>query len=104
MKNRIYNPVTRRMEVEGSEHHKPSYIAMANSLLDAAVNTVKRVAKGEEVLATDEVLAERKATCLECPQWNPRGWGGGGRCEACGCSGLKLTLAASQCPIGKWAR
>lgn len=104
MAKRVYNPETRRMEVEPPDGYKPTIISMAKNLGDVAISTAKIVAKGERPLATDEVVAERKAICLDCPNWNPRGYNGMGKCEACGCSGFKIKLAASRCPINKWVR
>lgn len=47
-------------------------------------------------------LAERKGICVECEHWNAGAFGGLGRCGKCGCSGVKLRLATSRCPAGKW--
>lgn len=104
MATRTYNPVTKRMEVEPPANHKPTIISMAASLGEVAISSAKLVAKKQPVLASDEVVEERKATCLGCLNWNPRGYKGLGRCEACGCSGLKVKLSASKCPLLKWAR
>lgn len=104
MAKRTYNPVTKRMEVETPANHKPTIISMARSLGGVAISSAKLMAKKQPVMASDEVVAERKATCLDCPNWNPMGYRGLGKCEACGCSGLKVKLTASQCPISKWKR
>lgn len=105
MAKRIYNPVTKRMEVvEVPANYKPTIVSMAKSLGGVVVASGKLAAKKQPVLASDEVVAERKATCLGCLNWNPRGYMGLGRCEACGCSGLKVKLAASKCPLLKWTR
>ena len=104
MAERYYNPETKRMEVLLPGMPKPTLSSMAASLGRAAIDTAKRVVSGQKPLATDEVVTERKETCLACLNWNPRGYGGTGKCEACGCSALKLTLAASKCPLSKWVR
>ena len=104
MAARTYNPVTKRMEVATPANHKPTVISMAVGLGSVAISSAKLAIKKQPVLASDEVVAERKATCLGCLNWNPRGYKGLGRCEACGCSGLKVKLTASKCPIFKWTR
>lgn len=43
-------------------------------------------------------LQARKDKCGACPNWNPAGWMGKGRCTLCGCSGLKLEWATEECP------
>lgn len=53
-------------------------------------------------LVDDTVLAERKAICIACEFWQGDGYMGAGKCSKCGCSGVKLKLASSNCPIGKW--
>lgn len=102
MANRIYNPVTQRMEVEGSENHVPTIISMAMDFGSVVVESAKLAARGEPVIASDEVINQRTLVCLGCLNWNPRGYGGLGKCEACGCSALKLKVAASRCPLSKW--
>lgn len=55
-----------------------------------------------EPLVTAEVLEQRRAICQECNFY------GGSRsllkvaCQRCGCSGLKVMLTSSVCPITKW--
>lgn len=44
----------------------------------------------------------RKKICASCEHWNADAFGGLGRCGKCGCSGVKLRLATSKCPVGKW--
>lgn len=43
-------------------------------------------------------LQARRDKCGACPNWNPAGWMGRGRCTLCGCSGVKLEWATEQCP------
>jgi hypothetical protein len=45
---------------------------------------------------------KRKSICLGCSFWDDVAWGGLGKCNKCGCSGVKLKMAASKCPIGLW--
>lgn len=50
-----------------------------------------------------EILAERKAACRACDQWDAQALKGSGRCKKCGCSTwAKLRMATERCPIGKW--
>lgn len=56
-------------------------------------------------VTTQEQLDARLEVCQACPYWG--GTTGGqlvsSRCGKCGCSGLKLALATSKCPLGKWS-
>jgi hypothetical protein len=47
----------------------------------------------------------RKAECDVCPYYVAGGNLGLGECQApgCGCTRVKLALATSKCPLGKWA-
>lgn len=51
-----------------------------------------------------ETLDKRLSICQACNYWG--GVSGGslmqGKCGKCGCSGLKLAMATTKCPIGKW--
>lgn len=51
---------------------------------------------------TKEEHAERLAICRGCEYWDGRGYFGLGKCRKCGCSGAKLWLKSSHCPIAKW--
>lgn len=61
-------------------------------------------AKSGFAVASEEVLQQRLEICQTCRFW--RGTRGGtlitGRCNKCGCQGVKLALATENCPIGKW--
>lgn len=59
-------------------------------------------AKAGFPIVSGEDLAERKGICAECEFWNADAFGGLGKCGKCGCSGVKLRLATSKCPAGKW--
>lgn len=59
-------------------------------------------AKAGFPIVSDEGFEERKRICLECEFWNAAAFGGLGRCGKCGCSGVKLRLATSKCPVEKW--
>jgi len=55
-------------------------------------------------IADKETLSKRKTICIggpnnsPCPNWQPKGLLGTGRCELCRCSKLKLYMATTQCP------
>lgn len=55
--------------------------------------------------ASKAVAQERLKICSPCPYWH--GLSGGsfaaGGCGKCGCSGLKLGMHSTKCPIGKWS-
>ena len=77
----------------------------APTLSDKVHSLAKSVfdwAKAGFQLAPDAVHAERQATCGACEHWKPTAFLGTGSCTKCGCSGVKLKLATSKCPIGKW--
>jgi hypothetical protein len=49
-----------------------------------------------------ETYNTRKMICGSCEFWKSDGWGGLGKCEKCGCSGIKLKFSSSTCPMGHW--
>jgi len=53
--------------------------------------------------ANEDALLKRLKICNSCEFWDSNGWQGLGKCKKCGCSGLKLKMAASKCPIGNWS-
>jgi hypothetical protein len=50
----------------------------------------------------NDLLLKRKEVCNTCEFWDKDGYMGAGKCKKCGCSGIKLNLATSVCPAGKW--
>lgn len=94
------------MEVvrNGQPAPTPTILQQAKNLGVAIKDTANLMASGQKPLASKEVYDERKAVCEKCMNWEPRGFNGLGRCIACGCSGFKLNLAASKCPINLWKR
>lgn len=44
----------------------------------------------------------RHEICNGCEMWDSNAFQGIGKCGACGCSGFKLWLDTSHCPLGKW--
>ncbi len=79
----------------------PGFVEKASHFASAMVDW----AKSGFAVASEEVLQQRLDICQACQHW--RGTRGGtlltGRCNKCGCSGLKLGLASEACPIGKWS-
>jgi hypothetical protein len=53
-------------------------------------------------MATEEQVAARKVICEGCEFWRGEGYNGMGKCQKCGCSGVKLKIAGSECPLKKW--
>ena len=51
---------------------------------------------------TPEQHGQRLAICRACEYWEEGGYYGLGKCRKCGCSGAKLWIDSSKCPIGKW--
>ena len=76
----------------------PSLPQMAASFAGSMVGW----AKGGFQVTDEETLAERLAICAACPEWDRDGFMGTGKCTKCGCSGAKLHMATSKCPIDKW--
>jgi hypothetical protein len=76
-----------------------SIAEMAKSLL---ADTARWAKKGFKI-ASPEAIIRRLGACKACPYWNPKAWGGSGKCRVCGCSTkAKLALETSTCPKGKW--
>jgi len=79
---------------------KPSPTAV-QKIFNLADAMVSWAASGFKIAPEDSYKA-RKAICLACDQWNGEGYFGAGACKQCGCSGAKLYLASSTCPLKKW--
>jgi ribosomal protein L40E len=80
------------------EHVEPDpHILLLNfigAMVDSAKSGFKRT--------TAEQHEARKQICQGCEMWDPTGFWGAGKCKKCGCSGAKLWLATSKCPLNKW--
>ena len=76
----------------------PSLPSMMKNLAQAATMYVVDGFKN----CTKEEHSRRFAICHPCEYWNQNGFYGLGQCRKCGCSGAKLWVASSKCPIGKW--
>ena len=71
-------------------------------MLKRATHALSEWAQKGFPLTTEEQLVERREICEQCPMWKPSTAFGLGACGACGCTGLKLTVATEKCPQGKW--
>ena len=80
------------------DHKAPTTVQKIFSLADAMVSWA---ASGFKIAPEDSYKA-RKAICLACDQWDGEGYFGAGACKQCGCSGAKLYLQSSTCPLRKW--
>jgi hypothetical protein len=60
------------------------------------------VAAGMPRAPLDEI-EHRLTVCSTCPQFDPSGYGGMGKCNVCGCNmEVKSVMATEACPEGKW--
>jgi len=50
-------------------------------------------------VVSKEVLADREDQCMSCGWWRGFASIGLGSCGKCGCTGIKLFLATSKCPL-----
>jgi hypothetical protein len=77
---------------------RPSKLEMGANL----VRSLKNWASGGFAIASADLVASRLSICQQCPEWDQAGFAGTGKCTKCGCSGAKLHMATSKCPIDKW--
>lgn len=81
------------------EKKMPSLFEQAKNAVIAAAKVAKAKAKGEEVLVSEEVKAERQKICDSCEFYDIDS----SRCFKCGCATeYKLKLATESCPEDKW--
>lgn len=59
------------------------------------------VKAGAQVVSMEQLEA-RQAECSTCSYWRGAHVYGLGSCAKCGCTGLKLYLKTTKCPIGRW--
>lgn len=83
-----------------SDGEMPNLLVQARNLAGEMATWIK---SGFEK-APKDILSKRLGICESCQHWG--GQRGGslikGRCKLCGCYGIKLALATSVCPAGKW--
>ena len=75
-----------------------------NSLVSTGKGSIKNLMNGERVLSDTQLVNYRRLICNGCPQWDASGFLGVGKCKVCGCSGFKLNIRASICPLLKWGK
>ena len=79
----------------------PSLLEQAKNATKAVGRAVKAKAKGEQVLVTDRVKANRQKICNGCEFYDSHSR----RCSKCGCkTAYKLKMATEECPTGKWKK
>jgi hypothetical protein len=79
--------------------HDASALQQVGGAIAAVAGSAARIAIGQPIWVSREVLEERVATCGECPTWDAER----ARCRACGCvTAAKARLIASACPLGRW--
>lgn len=102
-------PTTSEAEIEHRlcENHPASCGQDSPKLLARAANFVSDMAQWARQgfpLASEEVVQQRLDLCQACEHW--KGLRGGSllhsACGKCGCNGVKLALATTECPLGKW--
>lgn len=84
-----------------TKYGRPTKLPPITSTLANAAAAASRVAhamlNGHLVLATDAVIAQRRAICQLCPELQDS------RCLRCGCYySVKIKIAGETCPAGKW--
>ena len=65
-------------------------------------SSIKEWVKHGAPVVSEDQYKERAEACLACEFWDPEAFAGKGKCLKCGCSGVKLYLSTSKCPVGKW--
>ncbi len=81
----------------------PSIKEMFVNLTGSALDTLKMLKEKGVVLADDATFEKRISICETCPYLISTM--GINRCNICGCGlTMKVRLASSECPIGKWKR
>jgi len=78
----------------------PSLTTMAGNFIGA----MGAYAKDGFRNVNKEEHAVRQAICNGCEFWDRNARMGAGKCMKCGCSGAKLWMASSECPIKKWGK
>lgn len=78
----------------------PTVLQMAANVAKAASDWVS----GGMEMANDETQTKRKNICAGCELWDANARLGLGKCthEKCGCTKMKVWLATSVCPLGRW--
>jgi hypothetical protein len=99
----VPEPIAKYMELPvnykgATKNYPPSVATQLKSLAEAAKSYASSGFKNCE----EYQYQARLAICNGCEFYDRNAFMGAGRCLKCGCSGLKLKIAASKCPIDKW--
>lgn len=83
----------------------------SEGLVSSVINVVKDAITGKPVAASQSVVNQRLATCVQCEYFD-RYYSGmpagvavilADKCMKCGCKvKLKASVVNQQCPLGKW--
>jgi hypothetical protein len=79
----------------------PSLPQMGNNLAKFAFDLIKKSMKGDALMVSEQVAAERLEICKSCEYYDPEQL----RCKHCGCFlEHKVKWALDSCPIEKWTQ
>ena len=95
---RLVNDFCERLPTFCVDSSPPSPLEMARNL----AKSLSQWAMGGFATVTPEELQSRLETCDTCEFWAGEAAFGMGRCLKCGCTGIKMHLRTSKCPINKW--
>lgn len=105
-RNNVVIPLQQPQEVvEGPKPYGTDLRKQEPSILGKAASLASSLAIWAAAgfkLADTATLEQRLSICNSCQFWKPKAMLGAGKCTKCGCAGVKLKLATSSCPIGKW--
>jgi hypothetical protein len=89
---------SRRVIYDDRPAPQPTLLAKASGAVQSAAAILR-----SGIARTDPAeLSRRRAICDTCQHWDLSAFAGRGKCRQCGCSGIKLEFAATQCPLRKW--
>ncbi len=94
---------TKRASATSAEYVNPSGPPMTELVTNFSKSIFAWAKAGFKVVS-EEDFAKRKEICGSCEFWKGDANMGTGKCLKCGCSGAKLWLATSTCPINKWGQ
>jgi hypothetical protein len=109
-RNRGHGPTAPELRAKGVLPPEP-VIAPAPEAASFATKAGRLLREGRAWMRAGLPIADkatrtaRLAVCAQCQYYNAAGNLGLGECKApgCGCTRVKLALATSKCPLGKWA-
>ncbi len=90
------NPIT---VMDKSNIKPPSVGKIISNATNTLITTAKTLVSGEQILASEQTVDDRRRICLGCEFWNASN----SQCNKCGCqTGAKILLQQEKCPVGKW--